>query len=70
MPRSVAVGGDGAGGEHHHAQQAGNAGRIGYFMSADAVKFRKPVVAGDTLFIEVELVQQNGTLRRRAAAVW
>lgn len=31
----------------------GNAGRIGYFMSADAIKFRKPVVPGDTLFIEV-----------------
>ena len=35
----------------------GNAGRIGYFMSADSVKFRKPVVPGDTLFIEVELTQ-------------
>lgn len=30
-------------------------GRIGYFMSADSVKFRKPVVPGDTLFIEVEI---------------
>ncbi|MEK0446550.1 MAG: hypothetical protein RLZZ399_1871 [Verrucomicrobiota bacterium] len=37
----------------------GNAGRIGYFMSADGVKFRKPVVPGDTLFIEVELTQQK-----------
>ncbi len=37
----------------------GNAGRIGYFMSADSVKFRKPVVPGDTLFIEVELTQQK-----------
>ena len=26
-------------------------GRIGYFMSADEVKFRKPVFPGDTLFI-------------------
>jgi UDP-3-O-[3-hydroxymyristoyl] N-acetylglucosamine deacetylase/3-hydroxyacyl-[acyl-carrier-protein] dehydratase len=33
----------------------GNAGRIGYFMSADSVKFRKQVVPGDTLFIEVEM---------------
>ena len=38
----------------------GNAGKIGYFMSADAVKFRKPVVPGDTLFIEVETHFQEG----------
>ena len=36
-------------------------GSIGYFMSADDVKFRKPVVPGDTLFIEVEM-----TVRKRA----
>jgi len=35
------------------------AGKIGYFMSADEVKFRKPVVPGDTLFIEVELLQKK-----------
>jgi UDP-3-O-[3-hydroxymyristoyl] N-acetylglucosamine deacetylase/3-hydroxyacyl-[acyl-carrier-protein] dehydratase len=35
------------------------AGRIGYFMSADAVKFRKPVVPGDTIFIHVELVTRK-----------
>lgn len=32
-----------------------NSGKIGYFMSADAVKFRKPVLPGDTLFIECEM---------------
>ena len=32
-----------------------NEGKIGYFMSADGVKFRKPVMPGDTLFIECEL---------------
>ena len=37
----------------------GHAGKIGYFMSADSVKFRKPVVPGDTLFIEVEIVQRK-----------
>lgn len=42
----------------------GNAGRIGYFMSADSVKFRKPVVPGDTLFIEVELVQQKRNIAK------
>lgn len=41
----------------------GNAGKIGYFMSADAIKFRKPVVPGDTLFIEVTL-----TSKKRAIA--
>jgi UDP-3-O-[3-hydroxymyristoyl] N-acetylglucosamine deacetylase/3-hydroxyacyl-[acyl-carrier-protein] dehydratase len=41
-------------------KQPGNAGRIGYFMSADSVKFRKPVVPGDTLFIEVELTSKKG----------
>ncbi len=38
----------------------GQAGRIGYFMSADEVKFRKPVLPGDTLFIEVELTKTRG----------
>ena len=30
-------------------------GKIGYFLSADKVKFRKPVMPGDTLFIESEI---------------
>ncbi len=37
----------------------GYAGKIGYFMSADEVKFRKPVMPGDTLFIEVEMTQRK-----------
>ena len=36
--------------EEHH-------GKIGDFMSADKVKFRKPVFPGDTLFIEAEIVK-------------
>ena len=44
-------------------RKPGYAGKIGYFMSADAVKFRKPVVPGDTLFIEVEM-----TANKRAIA--
>ena len=28
-------------------------------MSADGVKFRKPVVPGDTLFIDVEVTQRK-----------
>src|SRR5499427_5735854 len=31
--------------------------RIGYFISADEVKFRKPVFPGDTLFIHAELLK-------------
>ena len=39
-----------------------NQGKIGYFMSADGVKFRKPVVPGDTLFIEAEVLKIRGTI--------
>jgi UDP-3-O-[3-hydroxymyristoyl] N-acetylglucosamine deacetylase/3-hydroxyacyl-[acyl-carrier-protein] dehydratase len=42
----------------------GYAGKIGYFMSADEVKFRKPVVPGDTLFIEVELTQRKKAIAK------
>jgi UDP-3-O-[3-hydroxymyristoyl] N-acetylglucosamine deacetylase/3-hydroxyacyl-[acyl-carrier-protein] dehydratase len=34
--------------------------RIGYFMSADGVKFRKPVLPGDTMFIHAELTKSRG----------
>ena len=34
-----------------------NQGKIGYFMSANGVKFRKPVMPGDTLFIEAEILK-------------
>ena len=34
-----------------------NQGKIGYFMSADKVKFRKPVMPGDTLIIESEIIK-------------
>lgn len=37
-------------------------GSIGYFMSADGVKFRKTVVPGDTLFIHVELTKAKGKI--------
>ncbi|MEZ5405102.1 MAG: 3-hydroxyacyl-ACP dehydratase FabZ [Verrucomicrobiia bacterium] len=38
-------------------RQKGSAGNIGYFMSADKVKFRKPVLPGDTIILQVELLR-------------
>jgi len=45
-------------------RMAGNAGRIGYFMSADSVKFRKPVMPGDTLFIHVEVTKAKRSIAK------
>ncbi|MCU0794410.1 MAG: bifunctional UDP-3-O-[3-hydroxymyristoyl] N-acetylglucosamine deacetylase/3-hydroxyacyl-ACP dehydratase [Akkermansiaceae bacterium] len=39
-----------------------NVGKIGYFMSADSVKWRRPVLPGDTLFIEAEVVKVRGNI--------
>lgn len=36
-----------------------NQGKIGYFMSADNVKWRHPVLPGDTLFIEAEILKMR-----------
>lgn len=45
-------------------RQPEHTGKLGYFMSADGVKFRKPVLPGDTLFIHVEIVKvRRGTLK-------
>jgi UDP-3-O-[3-hydroxymyristoyl] N-acetylglucosamine deacetylase/3-hydroxyacyl-[acyl-carrier-protein] dehydratase len=41
-----------------------NAGRLGYFMSADSVKFRKPVFPGDTLFIHVEVTKARRNIAK------
>jgi UDP-3-O-[3-hydroxymyristoyl] N-acetylglucosamine deacetylase/3-hydroxyacyl-[acyl-carrier-protein] dehydratase len=45
-------------------RNTGSGGQIGYFMSADKVKFRKPVVPGDTLIIEVELTRARGKIAK------
>jgi UDP-3-O-[3-hydroxymyristoyl] N-acetylglucosamine deacetylase/3-hydroxyacyl-[acyl-carrier-protein] dehydratase len=39
-----------------------NAGKIGYFMSADSVKWRRPVLPGDTLHIEAEVIKIRGSI--------
>ena len=36
-----------------------NAGKIGYFMSADKVKWRRPVLPGDTILIEAALLKMR-----------
>jgi UDP-3-O-[3-hydroxymyristoyl] N-acetylglucosamine deacetylase/3-hydroxyacyl-[acyl-carrier-protein] dehydratase len=38
------------------------ANQIAYFMSAEEVKWRKPVVPGDTLIIEIELTKIRGKI--------
>jgi UDP-3-O-[3-hydroxymyristoyl] N-acetylglucosamine deacetylase/3-hydroxyacyl-[acyl-carrier-protein] dehydratase len=43
-------------------KQAENIGQIAYFMSAEDVKWRKPVVPGDTLIIEVEMTKARGKI--------
>ena len=48
-------------------KNTGVGGKIGYFMSADKVKWRKPVLPGDTLIIEVELTKWRGKIAKAAA---
>ena len=44
--------------------------KVVYFMSLDNVKFRRPVVPGDQIRMEVELVQNRGrTVRLRGQAL-
>jgi UDP-3-O-[3-hydroxymyristoyl] N-acetylglucosamine deacetylase/3-hydroxyacyl-[acyl-carrier-protein] dehydratase len=39
-----------------------NAGQIAYFMSAENVKWRRPVHPGDTLIIEVQMTKLRGKI--------
>lgn len=43
-------------------RQAENAGKLAYFMSAEDVKWRKPVRPGDSLVIEVEMTKARGKI--------
>jgi UDP-3-O-[3-hydroxymyristoyl] N-acetylglucosamine deacetylase/3-hydroxyacyl-[acyl-carrier-protein] dehydratase len=43
-----------------------SASRLGYFMSADEVKFRKPVFPGDTLFITAEVTKARSNRLAKA----
>jgi len=41
-------------------RQADNFGKLAYFMSAESVRWRKPVRPGDTMIIDVELTKSRG----------
>jgi len=43
-------------------RKAENFGKLAYFMSADSVRWRKPVRPGDTLHINVELTKSRGNI--------
>jgi len=51
-------------------RQAENMGKLAYFMSAENVKWRKPVRPGDTLVIEVELTKSRGKIGRAKGACY
>ena len=41
---------------------SGNEGKLAYFGGMDKVRFRKPVVPGDVLITEVELLKDRGSI--------
>ena len=41
-----------------------NAGKVAYFMSANNVKWRKPVRPGDQLIIEIEMARSRGKIAK------
>jgi UDP-3-O-[3-hydroxymyristoyl] N-acetylglucosamine deacetylase/3-hydroxyacyl-[acyl-carrier-protein] dehydratase len=49
-------------------KQAESGGKLAYFMSAEDVKWRKPVIPGDVLVIEVELIRIRGRIARAKGA--
>ena len=44
-----------------------NQGKIGYFLKADKVKWRKPVLPGDTLIIEAEIIKTKRSIGEAVA---
>ena len=43
-------------------RQAENIGKLAYFMSAEDVRWRRPVRPGDTLIIAVEMTKNRGKI--------
>jgi 3-hydroxyacyl-[acyl-carrier-protein] dehydratase len=50
--------------------QAANRGKIAFFAGIDGVRFRKPVVPGDTVRLEVEMTRLRGPVGKGAARAW
>jgi 3-hydroxymyristoyl/3-hydroxydecanoyl-(acyl carrier protein) dehydratase len=47
----------------------GNEGKLAYFGGMDRVRFRRPVLPGDTLVTKVEMIGQRGNIGKvRAVA--
>ncbi len=46
-----------------------NQGKIGYFMSANNVKWRRPVFPGDTLIIETELLKVKRSIAQASGRI-
>jgi len=44
------------------AHRSGLSGKAMYFMSIEKAKFRRPVVPGDQLHLEVKLIQRRGNV--------
>lgn len=44
----------------------GSEGALMYFMGMDQVKFRKPVVPGDQLIMEIEVIKHRGNIMKLA----
>jgi 3-hydroxyacyl-[acyl-carrier-protein] dehydratase len=42
----------------------GNEGKLGYFGGMDKVRFRKPILPGDTLVTEIEVIRTRGSIGR------
>lgn len=48
---------------------SGNKGKLAYFGGMDKVRFRKPILPGDTIITKVELIRTHGTIGKvRAVA--
>jgi len=45
-------------------REAENLGKLAYFMSAEEVKWRKPVRPGDTLVIDIEMTKIRGKIAK------
>ena len=43
-------------------KRAENIGMLAYFIAAENVKFRKPVLPGETLTIDIELIKSRGKI--------